>query len=80
MDGEVRQPIEQVFTELTGLHLFTQLVMGGGHHAHVNLVRCVAAQRPQFTLLQYAQKLGLQQQWHVADFIQKQGAAVGGVE
>ena len=40
----------------------------------------VAAKRSHFALLQHPQQLGLQGQRHVADFVQKQGPAIGRVE
>ncbi|MNE86294.1 hypothetical protein D3C80_1833790 [compost metagenome] len=54
--------------------------MGGGDYAHIDLVGFVAAQRAYFAFLQHAQQFGLQGQGHVADFVEKQGAAIGRIE
>ncbi|MNG22771.1 hypothetical protein D3C84_1072950 [compost metagenome] len=54
--------------------------MGGGNDAYIHLMGLVAAQRSYLALLQYTQQFALQGQLHVADFIQKQGTAVGRVE
>ena len=35
---------------------------------------------PNFFFLQYAQELGLHFQWQLADFIQKNRSAIGGLE
>ncbi len=40
----------------------------------------VPPDRPHFPVLQHAQDLGLHLRPHVADFVQEQGAAVGGLE
>ena len=51
--------------------------MRGADQRHVNVHRPVPAQRHDFALLQHAQQARLQRQRHVANLIQKQGAAIG---
>ena len=57
-----------------------QVAVGGGEDAHVHLYRRGAAQPVDLPLLQRAQQLGLQAHVHLADLVQQQGAAVGGLE
>ena len=54
-----------------------QIAIGGRDHAHVHGHLVVAAHRPHFLFLQHAQQLGLQFQRQLADFVQKNRAAVG---
>ncbi len=54
--------------------------MGGRDHADIDLNRRGAADAIELAVLQYAQQAGLQVRRHVADFIQKQRAAVGLLE
>ena len=57
-----------------------QVAVGGGQDAHVHLDRRCAAQPVDLALLQRAQQLGLQAHVHLADLVQQQGAAAGGLE
>jgi hypothetical protein len=54
--------------------------MGGGDQPHVELQRAAAADPFQFALLQDAQQLGLKGRRDVADFVEKERAAVGHFE
>ena len=54
--------------------------MGGGNETDVHLFRLRRADRPHYTFLQHTQQFDLQRQGHVADFIEKQGAPVGGLD
>ena len=51
--------------------------MGGGDHADVHRLGPGGAHRQHLALGQHAQQPRLQGQWHVADFVEKQGAAIG---
>ena len=53
-----------------------QHAVGGAHHGDVHGLRALGAQRGDFALLQHAQQVGLQAERHIADFVQKQCAAV----
>ena len=57
-----------------------QVAMRGGDDAHVGRHRLGAADRANLVLLQHAQQLHLQAHRHVADLIEQQRAAVGGLE
>ena len=67
----------QIFAEFALLHRFFQIAMGGHDHPHVYPQRFVAANALHFAFFQYAQQLGLHRRRHIADFIQKQRAAIG---
>ena len=54
--------------------------MRGRQQAHVHRTRLVGANGAHGPLLQHAQQFDLQRQRHVADLIQKQGAAIGRLE
>ncbi len=54
--------------------------MSGGEHAHVDRHSAGLAHRPHFPFLQHAQQLDLQFRRHVADLVEKHGAAFGGAE
>ena len=54
--------------------------MGRRQYAHIDLNRFGAAHGANLVLLQDAQQLYLQAHRHVADFVEQQGAAIGGLE
>ena len=54
--------------------------MGGGNETDVHLFRLRRADRPHHPFLQHTQQFDLQRQGHVADFIEKQSATVGGLD
>ena len=74
------EAVEQVLAEIAALDLLFQILVGGGHHAHVHLHGFGRAHRLEALLFERAQHLGLGAQAHVADFVQKQRAAVGLLE
>ena len=57
-----------------------QVLVGGGDDAHVDLHRRLPADAIELALRQHAQQPRLQRRRHVADFIEKQSAAVGLLE
>src|SRR5579859_3002814 len=77
MNAENSQPVKEIRPEGTLLGATRQGLVGGGYHAHIDTDRLVLAHTLQLATLQKAQQLGLQGQWHLADLIQKQSAAVG---
>ena len=54
--------------------------MGGGNHPNIDFNQLAATNAKELALGQHAQQTSLQRQGHVADFIQKQSAAVGLLE
>ena len=67
----------QIFTKLAPANGVAQILVGGGNHPHVEVSHPLTAQAYQHALLQHAQQLGLQVNWHLGNFIQKQRAALG---
>ena len=51
--------------------------MGGGDHAHIDLLRARGADGQHLALGQHAQQPRLQGERHVADLVEEEGAAVG---
>ena len=71
------QAMEQVLPKGAVLHPLLQMLMGGGDDAHVHLHGVVAADPVELPLGNHPQQADLAVGGHVADFVQKQGAAVG---
>ena len=67
----------EVFAKTPFGNFFFELFVGGGHHAHFDFYFFFAAHPRNAFFLQHAQHFGLRRQTHIADFVQKQGAAVG---
>ena len=74
------EPVEQVLAELARLDQLGQVAVGGGDDAHVHLDRVGRADPLDLALLQHAQQLHLGGERDVADLVEEDGAAVGGVE
>ena len=79
-DGIDGQPIVEVLAEAPGLDLRHQVAVGGGDDAHVGVLRAHLADALVAPLLQHAQQLALQLQRQLADLVEEQRAAVGGLE
>ena len=80
VDGDHVEPVEEVLAEGALLHGFGQVGVGGGDDAHVGLARLDAAERHELLLLDHPQQLGLRVERDVADLVEEDGAAVGGLE
>ena len=80
MNADHIKAVEQVFPEVAVTDQFFQILVGGGDDAHVHMDRRGATHPVELILLQHAQQTGLGLQRHIADFIEKQGAAVGLLE
>ena len=80
LDRELRQTVVEVFAKAALADQLCQVAVGRRDDAHIDFVGIVGTQGPDFTLLQYAQQLGLQRQRHVTNFVQQQGAAAGRVK
>ena len=78
--GDDIQAVIQIFAEGAVGHGGFEIVVGRGQDAHVDRLGARGPDRPHRLFLQHAQQLDLQCQRHIADFIQKQGAAIGGLE
>ncbi len=79
-EGNDVDAVVEVFPEGPFGDLFLQVLVGGGHDAHVHLDGPVAPHPLEALLLQDAQDLGLGLEAHIADFVQEQGAFMGQIE
>ena len=71
------QPIEQVLAELTGCNQIAQIAIGRGHHPDVDARRrFVRTDGLDLATLQETQQQRLHPEAHLADFVEKQRAAV----
>ena len=76
MDADDIEAVKQIFAEQAGLDSFFQILMGGGDDAYIHLDGGLAAHPVELAVGEYPQQPGLTLGRHVADFIQKQRAAV----
>ena len=74
------QSVEEILPEPSGLDFLGEILVRGGDDPRVHLDRAGAAQTLDLTCLDRAKKLGLRLQAHIADLVQKEGAAIGGLE
>ena len=63
------QAIEEIFAELPGGTLRVEIAVGCRNDAYIHRHRLSRAHGPYFAFLQYAQKLHLQRERHVADLV-----------
>ncbi|MNE45553.1 hypothetical protein D3C80_1398400 [compost metagenome] len=69
--------VVKVLAKLLGLDLGLEVTVSGTDQGDVQILLLAGAQRRYFALLQHPQQTGLQRQRHIADFVEKQRAAVG---
>ncbi|PMQ17976.1 hypothetical protein JaAD80_02955 [Janthinobacterium sp. AD80] len=74
------QAVKQVFAEGAGTDHGRQVGVAGADDAHLHLPFAVRAEALEAARFQHAQQFHLPGQRQVADFVQKQGAAVGRIE
>ena len=80
VQGNDIQPKVQVFAEGTVFVGRFQIAVGGRNHAHIDLHPLITAHRTNLFFLQHPQQLGLQLHGQFADFVEEDGAPVGGLE
>src|SRR3569832_2224686 len=80
VDANDTEPTKSDFTEQTGLYALFEVLMRGGDDAYVDLDRRLAADAIELAVGEHAQQPRLALGRHVADLIEKQGAAVGLLE
>jgi hypothetical protein len=80
MQGQHAQAVIQVGPECPVAHHGGKIPMRGREDADIHLAGLVLAQPLDFPFLQHAQQFHLDIQRHLADLVQQQGAAVGGLE
>ena len=61
-------------------HVLLQVAIGGGDHADIDVDRLAAADALEGMPFQHAEELGLDAGAHLADFVEHEGALVGGLE
>src|SRR3569832_168273 len=76
VDANDVEAMKYVFTEQTGLHALFEVLMRGGDDAYVDLDRRLAADGEFYRVGEHAQHPRLALGRHVADLIEKHGAAV----
>ena len=69
--------VVQILAEAALADSAFQVAMGGGNDAHIDVDGAVASYALEGPFLQHAQQFGLQARVQLADFVEKQGAAVG---
>jgi len=67
----------QILCESTCFNIGLEVVIGGGDHPGIRFDGLLRTQSMKSAVLQAIQEFRLQRQGHIADFIQKQDAAVG---
>jgi hypothetical protein len=77
LDLHYIQPEIKVLPEGPGADRRFQIAIGGGDDANIDMPAFGRADRLHFAFLQSAQELGLQVDGHVADFVEKERAALG---
>ena len=80
LDADHIQPMQQVLAEVPRLHARLEILVGRRDHPHIDSHRRLTAHSIELTLREHAQEPGLQRRGHVADLVEKQGAAVGLLE
>src|SRR5512140_502085 len=74
------EPIVEILAELAGNLGCVQIAMGRGNDTHVDRDRLRCTDRTHLAFLQHAQQLDLQREWHIADLVEEDGAAVGSLK
>ena len=75
--GENIDAVEEIAAKFAFPDEFFQIAMRGNDHADVYLDRFLAADALDFAFFEDTQELGLHRDGHVANFVEKQGAAFG---
>ncbi len=79
-DGKHVKAVIEIHSEQSVGDQLAEILVGGGNDAHVDAVSMGTAEPLELLLLQHPQKLRLQLKRNIADFIQKECAAVGRLE
>ena len=74
------EAMKQIFAKQAIAHARFKVLVSGGNHAHIGLDRLVPADPVKLAIRQHPQQARLQLGRHVADLVEKQGAAVGLLE
>ena len=79
-DGDDGETVVEVLAKLIFADGFFEIAVGGGDDAHVDLHVLDAADAADDLIFEDAQEFGLQERREFADFVEEEGAAVGGFE
>ena len=74
------EAVEKVLAEFALLDHVEQIAIGGGDEADIDVDSFVAAEAFERFFLKHAEKFGLQAEAEVADFVEEEGAVVGGFD
>ena len=77
MNTDNVQTVEKILSKTTFLDQAFKMLVSSGNDAHVHLHRFMSANPVEFTISQHPQQAGLKLCRHVADLVQKKGAAIG---
>ena len=77
LDADDVQAVEQVLAKAPLAHQHLQVLVRGGNDAHIGTDGGVPAHAVKAALGQHAQQARLRLEWHVANLIEKQRAALG---
>ncbi len=77
---ENREPVIQVRAEKPLRGIASQRTMSSGENPNIDLYRLVVADALQFAALHKTQQLRLQRQRHLADLVEKECPAIGGLD
>ena len=75
-----RKTVVEVFAEPAGPNISLEVAVCCCNDAHIHAAGPAGAQRPYFATLQCTQQLDLERRRHLADFVEKHGAAIGTFE
>ena len=77
MNGNGADAVIKVFAQFAVLDGFLGHAVGGGDDPAIGLVTGLAADGPDFLVLQHAQQLALRVNRHLGNFVEEQRAALG---
>src|ERR1022692_2250279 len=80
VDGKDMRPVVEIGAKLLLLNHAPEVLIGRGDHSYVHLDGAAATETLDLLFLQNAQKFRLEFQREVADFIEKQRAAIRGLK
>src|SRR5205085_12172519 len=79
-DGHHRQTVVKVLAKSSLAHSLFEIDVGRRDDANVDSSRCRVTQRSELAFLNHAQQSYLRFRWNVADFIEKDRAAISNLE
>ena len=79
-DDALRSRVQDYLAESIALDLGCERAIGGGDHAHVDLTPLIGADAADLAVLEGAEQLRLQVDRQLADLVEEQRAAIGGLE